>query len=153
MKFCRSMDCFRGFCRTGLSLGWIFRCCSITSLGIPGICDSFQANTSTFARRKAMSTLSYFSPRFPPMRVVWEVSASTWMVFMGISSVSDGRTLGALAGTLACDGEGSDPSAPAVEARPATIACSFSTTATAVVRSPYTVRTPTGDGILRTKYP
>jgi hypothetical protein len=90
MKFCRSMDCFRDFCRTGLASGWIFRWCSITSLGIPGICDGSQANTSTFARRKVMSALSYFSPRFPPMRVVWEGSAPTWMVFTGTSSVSDG---------------------------------------------------------------
>jgi hypothetical protein len=36
MKFCPSMDCLRGFCRTGLASGWIFRWCSITSLGIPG---------------------------------------------------------------------------------------------------------------------
>jgi hypothetical protein len=56
-----------------------------------------------------MSALSYFSPRFPPMRVVWEVSAPTWTVFAGISSVSDGRTLGVLARALAREVEGSDP--------------------------------------------
>jgi hypothetical protein len=56
-----------------------------------------------------MSALSYFSPRSPPMRVVWEVSAPTWMVFTGTLSVSDGQTLGALAGTLAREVEGSDP--------------------------------------------
>jgi hypothetical protein len=100
-----------------------------------------------------MSALSYFSPRFPPMRVVWEGSAPTWMVFTGTSSVSDGRTFGDLAGTLAREGEGSDPSVPAAGARPAANACSFSTAATAAVRSPCTVRTPAGDGILRTKYP
>jgi hypothetical protein len=38
-----------------------------------------------------MSALSYFSPRFPPMRVVWEGSAATWKVFTGTSSV--GRIL------------------------------------------------------------
>jgi hypothetical protein len=103
----------RGFYHTDLASGWIFRWCSITSLGIPSICDGSQANTSTFARRKAMSALSYFSPRFPLMRVVWEGSAPTWMVFMGTSSISDGRTLGALAGALAREGEGSDPSAHA----------------------------------------
>jgi hypothetical protein len=101
MKFYRSMDCFRGFCRTGLALGRIFRWCSITSLGIPGIYDGSQANTSTFARRKAMSALSYFSPKFPPMRVIWEDSAPTWMVFTGTSSISNGWTLGALASALA----------------------------------------------------
>jgi hypothetical protein len=73
-----------------LASGWIFRWCSITTLGIPGICDGSQANTSIFARRKAMSVLSYFSPKYPPMRVVWEGSVPTWMVFTGTSSVSDG---------------------------------------------------------------
>jgi hypothetical protein len=139
MKFCRSMDYFRGFCRTGLASGWIFRWCSITSLGIPGICNGFQANTSTFARRKVMSALSYFSPRFPLMRMVWETFARTWMVFTGTSSVSDGRTLGALAGALAHEDEGSDPSAPAVGASPAANAWSFSTATTAAVRSLCTV--------------
>jgi hypothetical protein len=56
-----------------------------------------------------MSALSYFSPRFPPMWVVWEVFAPTWTAFTGTSSVSDGRTLGALARALAREVEGSDP--------------------------------------------
>jgi hypothetical protein len=147
------MDCFHGFYRTGLASGRILRWCSITSLGIPGICDGSQANTSIFARRKTISALSYFSPRFPPMRVVWEASALTWMVFTGTLSVSDGWTLGALAGALACEDEDLDPSAPAARASLAANAWSFSTATTAAVRSLYTVRTPAGDGILRTKYP
>jgi hypothetical protein len=72
-----------------------------------------------------MSVLSYFSPRFPPMRVVWEPSAPTWMVFTGTSSVSDERTLGALARALAREDEGSDPSAPAAWASPIVSAWSF----------------------------
>jgi hypothetical protein len=99
-----------------------------------------------------MSALSYFSPRFPPMRVVWEASALTWMVFTGTSSVSDGRTLGALVGALARADEGSDPSTPAAGASPAANAWSFSTATTAAVLSLCTVRTPAGDGISRTKY-
>jgi hypothetical protein len=63
-----------------------------------------------------MSALSYFSPRFPLMRTVWEASAPTWMVFTGTLSVSDGRTLGALAGALAHEDDGSDPSVPAARA-------------------------------------
>jgi hypothetical protein len=59
-----------------------------------------------------MSALSYFFPRFPPMQVVWEASALTWTVFTGTSSVSDGRTLGALARALAREVEGLDPWAP-----------------------------------------
>jgi hypothetical protein len=153
MKFCRSIDCLRGFCRTGLASGRIFRWCSITSLGIPGICDGSQANTSTFARRKAMSALSYFSPRFPPTRVVWEASAPTWMVFTGTLSVSDGQTLGALAMALARKDEGSDPSAMAAGARLLASTWSFSSTTTAAARSPWMVRTPVGEGIFRTRYP
>ena len=113
MKSCRSTDCFRGFCRTGLASGWIFRWCSITFLGIPGICDGSQANTSTFARRKATSASSYFSPRFPATRVVWERSDPIWTVFTGTSSESDGRTLGtfgAFSDTLVPEAEGPDPS-------------------------------------------
>jgi hypothetical protein len=91
-----------------------------------------------------MSALSYFYPRFPPMRVVWEGSAPTWMVFTGTSPVSDGRTLGALAGALAREDEGLAPSAPAGGARPTASACSFSTATTAAVRSPCTMRTPVG---------
>jgi hypothetical protein len=100
-----------------------------------------------------MSALSYFSPRFPPMRVVWEGSTPTWMVFMGTSSVSDAQTLGALAGALAREFEGSDPPALAAGTRPVASACSFSTAATTAVRSPCTVRTTAGDSILRTRYP
>jgi hypothetical protein len=55
MKFYRSTDCFRGFCWTGLALGYIFRWCSITSLGILGIYDGCQANTLTLAQKKATS--------------------------------------------------------------------------------------------------
>jgi hypothetical protein len=152
MKFC-PMDYFRGFCRTGLASGRIFRWCSITSLGIPGICDGSQGNTLTFAWRKAMSVLSYLSPRFPPMRVVCEASAPTWMVFTGTSSVSDGRTLGALVRALAREDEGSDPSAPVAGASPVASAWSFSTATTEAARSLWTVRTPAREGIFRTRYP
>jgi hypothetical protein len=100
-----------------------------------------------------MSALSYFSPRLPPMRVVWEASAPTWTVFMGTSSVSDGRTLGALARALAREVEGSDPWAPAAGASPVASAWSFSTATTAAARSLWTVRTPAGEGIFRTRYP
>ena len=58
--------------------------------GIPGICDGSQANTSTFARRKVMSVSSYFSSRFPAMRVVLEEPAPTCTVFTGTLSGSDG---------------------------------------------------------------
>jgi hypothetical protein len=89
-----------------------------------------------------MSALSYFSPRFPPMRVVWEVSAPTWMVFTSTSSVSDGRTLGALDRALAREDEGSDPYAPAAGASPVASAGSFSTATMAATRSLWMVRTP-----------
>jgi len=90
MKFYRSTDCFRGFWRNGFASGWIFSWCSITSLGIPGICDSSQVNTSTFARSKVMSAPSYLSPRLPAMWVVRVESAPIWTVFTGTSSRSDG---------------------------------------------------------------
>src|SRR3954471_18716071 len=39
------------------------RWCSITFLGTPGMSNGCHANTSTFARRKAMSALSYLGSR------------------------------------------------------------------------------------------
>src|SRR5215216_5926207 len=63
MNCCRSKACFRTFCLTGRACGQTARWCSITSLGTPGISDGCQANTSTFARRKATSALSYLSSR------------------------------------------------------------------------------------------
>jgi hypothetical protein len=70
MKSYRSTDCPRGFLLTGLASGLIFRWCSITSLGIPGICDGSHANTSAFAWRKATSASFYFSPSVRPCLVL-----------------------------------------------------------------------------------
>jgi hypothetical protein len=53
----------------------IFRWCLITSLGIPSICDGCQANMSTLAQRKVMSSSSYLVSRSPAMWVVWAASA------------------------------------------------------------------------------
>src|SRR3990170_3460486 len=60
---CRSKACFLTVCLTGRAWGHTARWCSITSLGTPGMSDGCQANTSTFAHRKAMSALSYLSSR------------------------------------------------------------------------------------------
>ena len=95
-----------------------------------------------------MSASSYFSSRFPAMRVVLEESAQICTVFTGTLSGSDGSTLGAFAGALACEVDGSSSE----RAASATRACSLSTAATVAVRSPRTVRTPAGEGIIRTKY-
>src|SRR4051812_11621702 len=54
-----STACFLTFCLTGRASGQTARRCSITSLGTPGMSDGCQANTSTFARRKVTSALSY----------------------------------------------------------------------------------------------
>ena len=96
-----------------------------------------------------MSASSYFSSRFPAMRVVLVESAPIRTVFTGTWSGSDGWTLGAFAGALGCEVEGSSLKHAASAAR----ACSLSTAATVAVRSPRTVRTPAGEGIFRTKYP
>src|SRR5215216_178659 len=63
MNCCLSKACFRSFCLTGRACGQTARWCSITSLGTPGMSDGCQENTSTFARRKATSALSYLSLR------------------------------------------------------------------------------------------
>ena len=84
-----------------------------------------------------MSASSYFSSRFPAMRVVLEESAPICTVFTGTSSGSDGWTLGAFAGALGREVDGSSSERTASAAR----ACSLSTAATVAVRSPRTVRT------------
>jgi hypothetical protein len=152
MKSCRSTDCLGGFWLTALALGLIFRQCSITSLGIPGICDGSHANTSVFVWRKAISASSYFLSRSPTMRVVWVESAASRMALTGTPSVPDGCTFSALRGALVPEVEGSllPSSGRAVSTA---MACNFSTAASVAAQSSCTVRTPVEDGILRTKYP
>jgi hypothetical protein len=130
----------------------IFRWCSITSLGIPGIYDGSHANTSAFSWRKVMSAISYFSSRSPAMRVVWEESALSRMVLTGMSSAPDGCTLGTLVGVLVHEVEGSLPSSSG-RAASAARGCNFSTAASAAGRSPRTVRTPVGDDIFEDQIP
>jgi hypothetical protein len=86
------------------------------------------------------------------MRVVWGEPALSWTALMGTSSTPDGRTFGTLVGALVPKVEGFLPPSFG-RAAYAARACNFSTAASAVTRSPRTVRTPAGDDILRTKYP
>jgi hypothetical protein len=76
----------------------------------------------------------------------------TWTVFAGPPSAPDGCTFGALEGALALGTDGPLPPSSGRAILAARV-CSFSTAASAAVRSPRTVRIPTGDDILRTKYP
>src|SRR5215216_1521088 len=63
MNYYLSKAYFWTFCLTGRACGQTTRWCSITSLGTLGISDGCQENTLIFARRKAMSALSYLSSR------------------------------------------------------------------------------------------
>jgi hypothetical protein len=114
MKFCRSTNYFWGFYWTGLASGYIFRWCSITSLGISGICDDCQANTSTLARRKVMTVSSYLLSKSPETQVVCPASAPTWTIFTGTSSLTEGCTQGAETEPCWCElvARGSGPQAP-----------------------------------------
>src|SRR3954463_10598898 len=58
------------------------RWCSITFLGTPGMSDGCRANTSTFARRKAMSALSYLGSRVALMVKVPPVPSSLVDTFL-----------------------------------------------------------------------
>src|SRR3954469_15405858 len=58
------------------------RWCSITFLGTPGMSDGFHANTSTFARRKATSALSYLGSRVALMVKVPPVPSSLADTFL-----------------------------------------------------------------------
>src|SRR3954465_14256540 len=90
MNSWRSTACFLTFYLTGRARGQTARWCSITFLGTPGMSDGCQANTSTFARRKAMSALSYLGSRValmvkvPPVPSSW---AGTFLVAGGAAIV------------------------------------------------------------------
>src|SRR3954463_14619600 len=58
------------------------RWCSITFLGTPGMSDGCQANTSTFARRKATSALSYLGSSVALMVKVPPVPSSLAGTFL-----------------------------------------------------------------------
>ena len=52
---------------TGLEPGLIFKACSATSLGMPGMSEGFHAKMSLLARRKLTSALSYSEESVVPM--------------------------------------------------------------------------------------
>ena len=54
-------------CFTSLESGWIFKACSVTSLGMPGISEGFHTKMSLLSRRKSTSALSYSEESATPM--------------------------------------------------------------------------------------
>src|SRR4051812_11532554 len=82
MNSWHSTACFLTFCLTGRARGQTARWCSITFLGTPGMSDGCQANTSTFARRKVTSALSYLGSRVALMVKVPPVSSSLAGTFL-----------------------------------------------------------------------
>src|SRR3954468_16622218 len=62
--------------------------CSITFLGTPGMSDGCQANTSTFARRKATSALSYLGSRVALMVKVPPVPSSLADTFLVVGGAA-----------------------------------------------------------------
>jgi hypothetical protein len=61
---------WRRWCRFGVALGSTLSECSIRFLGTPSMSAGFQAKMSRLARRKLMSTSSYFGSRPSPIMVV-----------------------------------------------------------------------------------
>src|SRR3954465_13489732 len=82
MNSWRSTACFLTLCLMGRAWGQTARWCSITFLGTPGMSDGCQANTSTFAPRKAMSALSYLGSRVALMVKVPPVPSSLAGTFL-----------------------------------------------------------------------
>ena len=60
----------RRCCFIGLETGWIFKVCSATSLGMPGISEGFHAKMSLLPRRKSTSALSYSEESVVLMRTI-----------------------------------------------------------------------------------
>src|SRR3954470_20133202 len=88
MNSWRSTACFLTLCLTGRARGQTARLCSITFLGTPGMSDGRQANTSTFARRKATSALSYLGSRVALMVKVPPVSSSLADTFLVVGEAA-----------------------------------------------------------------
>ena len=55
-------------CFTGLEPGWIFKACSATSLGMPGMSEGFYTKMYLLGRKKPTSALSYLEESVVPMR-------------------------------------------------------------------------------------
>jgi hypothetical protein len=89
------------------------------------------------------------------MWVVWVASVLIWMIFTGMSSLFEGYTRGADAEPHWCELEGawSCPSWPVAASYSATSTWSFSNVETLMERSPWTLMTPLGDDIFKTRYP
>ena len=52
----------------GLEAGLIFKVCSVTCLGMPGMSEGLHAKMSLLAQRKSVSVLSYLEESMVPMR-------------------------------------------------------------------------------------
>ena len=70
MALCFSSSKRHRHCFTGLEPEWIFKVCSATSLGMPGIFEGFHAKMSLLSWRKSMSALSYLEESVVPTRTV-----------------------------------------------------------------------------------
>ena len=57
-------------CFTSLEPALMFKECSATSLGMPGMSEGFHAKMLLFARRKSTSAPSYLGDRVAPIRTV-----------------------------------------------------------------------------------
>ena len=81
-------------CLTDFSFGSVFRWCSASSLGTPGMSEGFHAKMSRFSWRNSMSALSYLSDNPAPVMNCW-VSPGTKSTFF-VSSAN--WNLGLLSG-------------------------------------------------------
>ena len=82
MNSCFSSAWRLAFYFTGRAPGHTANWCSITSLGTPGMSDAVLANMSAFARRKAMSALSYLGGNPAPMVRVAPVPSALREIFL-----------------------------------------------------------------------
>lgn len=85
----RSGENLCNFCFTGTLSSRRASLCTVTSLGTAGMSDACHANTSVFARRKAMRAFSYLGSEVSPMKTVFEGSSGsrgtslTWSFGLG----------------------------------------------------------------------
>jgi sensor histidine kinase regulating citrate/malate metabolism len=76
MALCFYLSKQRRRCLTGLEPDLIFKACSATSLGMPGISEAIHAKISLLVWRKSMSALSYLEESAVPTRAFLSVEFS-----------------------------------------------------------------------------
>ena len=88
IALCFSSSKWRRRWETGFVVGRMFKECSATSRGMPGMLEGFHAKKSWLARRKSTSVLSYSLESVVPTRIFLVGSVGSSSISFASSAVS-----------------------------------------------------------------